>query len=293
MRWLNTRTITPLLFMAPVLVFAIVFFFLPVGFSLYISFHKWDSLSPPEFYGFTNYVYLLSKDPQFYRTLVNTFVFAGGTIAIGIPLALVVAYSFSQSRFQTVWRSIYWLPMITNIVAVAFIWKFVLNDAYGMLNRGLALVGLPGPGWLTNPSLSMFSVIMVFVWMQLGHNMLLVSAGLQSIDDTYYEAARIDGAHSGNIFWDITLPLLKPTILFLLITNFITGISYFALMMVLTEGGPAGSTNVTSLYMYNMAFSDLRLGRASAAAYILFALIFIVTLIQLRLFRRGGVEAHN
>lgn len=292
MQWFSSRGITPFLFMLPVVLFALVFFILPIGFSLFISFHNWDSLSPPKFNGLTNYIYLLSKDPQFYRTLINTLVFAVGTIAIGVPLALVIAYAFSQSRYQALWRSIYWLPMITNIVAVAYIWKFVLHDAYGMLNRFLALLGLPGPGWLTSPSLSMFSVIMVFVWMQLGHNMLLISAGLNSIDDSYYEAARIDGAHSGNIFWDITLPLLRPTILFVLITNFITGISYFALMMVLTEGGPAGSTNVTSLYMYNMAFADLRLGRASAAAYILFALIFVVTLIQLRVFRRGGVDAH-
>ena len=130
----------------------------------------------------------------------------------------------------------------------------------------LGLFGLPGPHWLTSPSLSMFSVIMVFVWMQLGHNMLLISAGLNAIDESYYEASRIDGANSAHIFFHITLPLLRPTILFVLITNFITGISYFALMMILTEGGPAGSTNVTSLLMYNMAFSDLRLGRASAAA---------------------------
>ena len=292
MLWLSSRRLAPILFLLPALIFAVVFFLLPIGYSLFISFTKWDSLTPPTWYGVTNYTYLLSKDPQFYRTLLNTFVFAFGTVAIGVPVALVVAYAFSQSRFQTVWRSIYWLPMVTNIVAVAFIWKFILDDAYGLLNRTLGLFGLPGPHWLTSPSLSMFSVIMVFVWMQLGHNMLLISAGLNSIDESYYEASRIDGANTVDIFFRITLPLLRPTILFVLITNFITGISYFALMMILTEGGPAGSTNVTSLLMYNMAFSDLRLGRASAAAYILFVLIFIVTLVQLRIFRRGGVEQY-
>lgn len=290
--WRQSKQLTPFLFLLPVLLFAAVFFLLPIGFSFYISFHRWDSLVPPEWIGLANYQFLLFRDPLFLRTLFNTFYFAFGTIAIGVPLALVVAFSFSQSRFQTVWRSIYWLPMITNIVAVAYIWKFVLDDTYGMVNRLLGLAGLPGPGWLTDPSLSMFSVIMVFVWMQLGHNMLLISAGLNAIDETYYEAARIDGASNSDIFFRITLPLLKPTILFVLITNFITGISYFALMLVLTEGGPLNSTNVTALHMYNMAFADLRLGRASAAAYILFVLIFVVTLIQLRVFRRGGVEAH-
>jgi multiple sugar transport system permease protein len=292
MQWMSSKRLAPALFLLPALLFAVVFFLLPIGYSLFISFTRWDSLTPPEWYGVTNYVYLLTRDPQFYRTLLNTFVFAIGTVAIGVPIALVVAYAFSQSRFQVMWRSIYWLPMVTNIVAVAFIWKFILADAYGLLNRLLAFVNLPQPQWLTSPSLSMFSVIMVFVWMQLGHNMLLISAGLNSIDETYYEAARIDGANSGSIFFRITLPLLRPTLLFVLVTNFITGISYFALMMVMTEGGPAGSTNVTSLFMYNMAFSDLRLGRASAAAYILFVLIFIVTLIQLRIFKRGGVEQY-
>ncbi len=292
LQWLSSKQAAPYLFMLPVVLFALVFFLLPIGFSLWLTFHRWDGLAPPEFYGWTNYVYLLTRDPLFFKTLLNTLIFAVGTIAIGVPLALVIAYAFSQSRLQTLWRSIYWLPMITNIVAVAFIWKFMLHDAHGLVNRALGLVGLPGPGWLTSPSLSMFSVIMVFVWMQLGHNMLLIAAGLNNIDETYYEAARLDGANSTQIFLGITLPLLKPTILFVLITNFITGISYFALMLVLTEGGPAQSTTVTSLYLYNMAFSDLRLGRASTAAYILFALIMVVTLIQLRIFRRGGVEEY-
>ena len=122
--------------------------------------------------------------------------------------------------------------------------------------------------------------------------MLLFSAGLANIDESYYEAARLDGATETQMFLRITVPLLKPTILFVLITNFITGLSYFTLMLVLTEGGPVGATNVTALYMYQMAFEDLRLGRASAVAYILFAFILVVTLIQLRVFRRGGVEAH-
>lgn len=292
MQWLASKPVAPYLFLLPVFIFALVFFFLPLGFSLYISFTNWDSLQPPRWAGLANYFYLLTRDKAFFQTLFNTFYFAAGTIAIGVPLALVVSYAFSRSRFQALWRSIYWLPMVTNVVAVAYIWQFVLADTFGLLNRFLGLFGLAGPGWLTNPSLSMFSVIMVFVWMQLGHNMLLFSAGLNNIDETYYEAARLDGANSWQVFSGITVPLLKPTVLFVLITNFITGISYFTLMLVLTEGGPVRSTTVTALYMYEMAFADLRLGRASAAAYILFVMIFIVTLVQLRMFRRGGIDAH-
>lgn len=289
---LSSKQVAPFIFMLPVALFGAIFFLLPIGYSAYISLTDWDSLTPPRWVGLGNYIYLLTQDRFFYTSLFNTFYFAFGAIVIGVPLALVVAYAFSRSRFQVFWRSVYWLPMITNVVAVAYIWQFVLADTYGVLNQVLGYFGLPGPGWLTDPSLSMFSVIMVFVWMQLGHNMLLFSAGLNDIDESYYEAARLDGANAWQLFTKVTVPLLKPTILFVLITNFITGISYFTLMMVLTEGGPLRTTTVTALYMYEMAFADLRMGRASAAAYILFAIIFVITLVQLRLFRRGGVEAH-
>ena len=170
----------------------------------------------------------------------------------------------------------------------------MLDDRYGLLNRALAFFGLGAPGWLTNPSLALTSVVLIFVWMQLGHNMLLFSAGLANIDESYYEAARLDGANERQLFTKITIPLLMPTTLFVLITNFISGLSYFTLMLVLTDGngGPLRSTTVTGLYMYQMAFSDLRMGRASAVAYVLFAVILVITLIQLRVFRRGGVEAH-
>ena len=292
--WLGSKKVAPWLMMTPMLLFAVVFFILPLIYASYISLTRWDSLSPPRWVGLDNYVYVLTKDPIFWKTFWNTMYFAGASIAIGVPLAMVLAYAFTRSRGQTLWRSIYWLPMITNVVAVAYIWKFVLDDRYGLLNRALGLLGLGAPGWLTNPSLALTSVVLIFVWMQLGNNMLLFSAGLANIDESYYEAARLDGAGERQVFFQITVPLLMPTTLFVLITNFISGLSYFTLMLVLTDGngGPMRSTTVSGLYMYQMAFADLRMGRASAVAYILFAVILVITLIQLRIFRRGGVEAH-
>ena len=292
--WLGGKQAAPWIFMAPVLAFAVVFFILPLVFAFYISLTKWDSLSPPKWVGLDNYTYILSVDPVFWQTFWNTLYFAFGSIVLGVPLAVVLAYVFSRSRWQGLWRSIYWLPMITNVVAVAYIWSFVLDDRWGMLNRTLGLLGLGAPGWLTDPRIAMTSVILIFVWMQLGQNMLLFSAGLSDIDESYYEAARLDGASDRQVFFQITLPLLMPTTLFVLITNFIAGLSYFALMLALSDGtgGPMRSTTVTGLYMYQVAFSDLRLGRASAMAYVLAAVILVITLVQLRLFRRGGVEAH-
>jgi len=287
-----TKETAPYLFLAPALLFGVLFFGVPLVASLYLSFTSWNSLAAPRWIGLANYEHLFTRDPLFLRTLLNTVVFAAGAVFVGVPIALGLAQAFTRSRAQTLWRSIYGLPMVTNVVAVGFIWWFVLADPWGVLNRLLALAGIAGPSWINDPSTAMTAVIMVFVWMHLGQNMLLFSAGLGSLDETYREAARLDGASEWQVFRHVTLPLLKPTILFVLITNMITAISYFALMLVLTDGGPANSTNVSALYIYSMAFADLRLGRASAAAYVLLVVVFAVSLLQLRLMRRGGVEAY-
>ena len=289
---LSSKRNAPYMFLAPVIVFGVLMFLGPLIFAAYISLTDWDGVSSPNWVGLDNYFYLISRDRFFFTSILNTLHFAAGSVIIGVPASLIAAAMISQSRYQSFWRTVYWLPMITNIVAVAYIWWYILNDTSGLLNRTLDLFGLPGPNWLTNPSISMFSVIMVASWMSVGQNILVFLSGLGEIDESYYEAAKLDGAGPLQLFWHVTIPLLRPTILFVLITSLINALSSFVLMMILADGGPARSTTVTGLYMYNMAFTDLRLGRASAAAYILFAIILVISLVQLRLFRRGGVEAH-
>ncbi len=290
--WLSSKRAAPYLFMAPVIVFGVLLFVGPLLFAAYVSLTDWDGVASPNWVGLQNYAYLLGRDQFFFTSLWYTLYFAAGSVIVGVPAALIVAALISRSRYQSFWRTIYWLPMITNIVAVAYIWWYILNDTSGLLNRALDLFGLPGPNWLTSTSMSMFSVILVFSWISIGQNVLVFLSGLNEIDETYYEAAKLDGANPLQLFWQITIPLLRPTILFVLITSLISSLSSFVLMLILTEGGPARSTTVTGLYLYDMAFTDLRLGRASAAAYILFAIIFAISLVQLRLLRRGGVEAH-
>ena len=285
------RKVIPFLFLSPALLFGIVFFVLPIVVALWLTFTNYQAFAPVKSLGLANYKYLLTRDPFFVRTLKNTATFAIGALVLGIPLALTVAYAATRSRFRGLWRSIYWLPMVTNVIAVAFVWKFVLADSTGLMNKALGFFGLPGPGWLTDPRFAMLSVILVFVWMNLGKSMLLLSAGMDGIDESFFEAARIDGANTYCLFTRMAIPLLRPTLLFVTITDIITCLSSFPLILVLTEGGPAHSTTVTALYSYDMAFADLRLGRASAAAFILFVLILGVMLVQLRLFRRGGIEA--
>lgn len=290
--WLSSKRVAPYVFLAPVLIIGPLMFAIPLSFAGYISLTNWDAVTSPTWVGLQNYAYLLTRDRFFFISIWNTFYFAAGTVIVGVPSSLLVAAMIGRSRYQAFWRTIYWLPMITNIVAVAYIWWYILNDTSGLLNRTLDLLGLPGPDWLTSTSTSMFSVIMVASWMSVGQNVLVFLSGLGEIDETYYEAAKLDGANPPQLFWYVTIPLLRPTILFVLITTLITSLSSFALMLILTEGGPARSTTVTGLYLYDMAFTDLRLGRASAAAFILFAIILAVSLVQLRLLRRGGVEAH-
>lgn len=281
----------PYAFLAPVMLFFVVFFVLPMAFSLYLTFTRWNGFAPPSWVGLDNFTFLLN-DANFLRSLRNTLFFAAGTVFLGIPLALLVAFTFTQSRFRGLWRSIYWLPMITNIVAVAYLWFFILDGRYGLFNRFLGLFGVVGPNWLSDPQYAMWAIIIVSIWTGLGANMLIFSAGLEGIDASYTEAAQVDGAGLLQSFWNITLPLLRPTLLFVTVTSFISGMGAFDLILALTNGGPAGSTSVAAFYMYQTAFEDLRLGRASAAAFILFVIIFALTLVQLRVFRRGGVESY-
>ncbi len=275
----------PWLFLAPLLVFAAVFLVLPLGFSIYLAFTRWNPLGTPSWVGLRQFEYLLTRDDDFLRSLVNTFIFALGFVVLVVPISLGLAFVFSRARGKAVWRSIYYLPQLTNIVAIAYLWQFVLDDRYGLINRMLGVIGLRGPDWLTDPVMAMVSVILVMVWYDAGKNMLVFSAALESVDREIYEAATLDGAGAWRTLVSITLPLVRPAAIFVTITSFITGMGFFALILAMTEGGPRGATDVTALYAYRMAFEDLRMGRASAAALILFALIAALSLVQFRVMR--------
>lgn len=273
------------LFLAPMLVFAAVFLVLPLGFSIYLSFTRWNPLGTPTWVGLRQFEYLLTRDAVFMRTLVNTFVFAIGFVVLGVPIALGLAFVFSRARGKPVWRSIYYLPQLTSVVAVAYLWQFVLDDRYGAINRLLGVAGLRGPDWLTDPAMAMVSIIIVMVWYDAGKNMLIFSAALAAVDQDIYDAAALDGAGAWRTLVSITIPIIRPAVIFVTITSFITGMGFFALILAMTNGGPRGSTEVTSLYAYRMAFEDLRMGRASAAAVILAALIGVIAVLQFRVMR--------
>ena len=275
----------PYWFLAPMMLYAGIFLVLPLAFSVYLAFTRWNPLSEPRWVGTRQFEYLLTRDDTFWATLVNTFVFAGALVVIGVPLALALAFVFSRARGKAVWRSIYYLPQITSFVAIAYIWQFVLDDRYGLANRLLGFAGMRGFDWLSDPSMAMVSVVLVMVWYNVGANMVVFSAAIEGVPRDLYEAAELDGASTWIQFRRITVPMIRPAVTFVTVTSFITGMGFFALILAMTQGGPRGATEVTALYLYEMAFQDLRMGRASAGALILFAIIAVLTVLQFRLLR--------
>ncbi|WP_428487142.1 carbohydrate ABC transporter permease [Rhodopila sp.] len=288
MSFLYSRRVAPWLLLTPALVLGTIFYAVPIASSFYLSLTDWNALDAAHWRGVSNYIVLLTADPLFMQSLVSTFLLAIGSAAVGIPAALFLALAVTASRHRAGWRTIFWLPAITNIVAVAYAWQIVLDPTYGIVNRLLAVVGIAGPDWLTQPGTAMLSLTLVMAWMTLGQNILLFSTGLEAIDQAVLEAARSDGANGRQILWHVTLPLLKPTTLFVLVSTLISGMGAFALILVMTEGGPDDGTMVTALYMYRMAFESLRIGRACAVAIILTVITLLLSVLQLRFFGRDS-----
>ena len=279
MEGLTHRRMTPFWLLAPAGIFALLFFVGPLLAALVLSFTNWTSLSPPRFVGWANYLYLLTRDPVFWIAVRNTVVFSLVSLAVITPLSLILALGLRRSAMPGLWRAIYWLPGIVSIVAVAFVWESVLSDPYGLFNRMLAAVGVSGPAWLHDPAWSMAAVIGVYTWVQLGQDMMLMSAGLGGIAPEIEDAGRLDGASGWTLLRYVILPLLGPTLLFVVMTGLIRASGFFALMLVLTDGGPVDSTNVLALQIYRTAFGSLKIGLACAGAYILLAFVLGLTLL--------------
>lgn len=275
------------LFLAPNMIGLIVFIVIPVIAGLAISFTDWDMLSAPEFIGIDNYIELLTDDPLFWHTLKNTVLYSlivipGGMIA---SLGLAVALN-GKIKGVGIYRTIYFLPYVCSTVAIALVWRWIYQPDFGVLNAILSSIGLPRFGWLTDRNMALISVALVAIWHSMGYNMVIFLAGLKSIPPTYYEAAQIDGASPWQRFRFITFPLLTPTIFFVLTISLIASFQVFGLVYVMTDGGPGDSTQVYVFYLWQNAFSFFKMGYASAMAYILFIIMLLITLVQVRLLGR-------
>lgn len=274
-------------FLVPSLLGYVVFSLLPMFSALYLSFTDWDVIGgAPDWIGLKNYLTIVQSD-EFYRVLRNTLKFLVLYIPSIMVFSFLVALLFdAKVKGVSGFRIFLFIPVLTSWVAGSIIWRSVLNGQYGLLNNLLMLVGIEGPGWLTDPSWSMVSIVMVSIWKDVGFFSLIIFGGLRGIDKSLYEAAAIDGASSGQITRKITLPLVTPTLFFVLITTIINSFQLFPQVMVMTQGGPLGSTQVMVERIYVYGFRYFEMGYAAALAMILLFIIVTVTVIQLALQRK-------
>lgn len=280
------RTLTYAIFLGPSLVGVSVFLLGPIIASLGLSFASWDLLTPPQFIGLNNFQRLW-RDHEFWSALRHTLTFLAGYIPLVMVLGLLVAVALnSQLPGRSFFRAVYFLPVVTSWVAVALVWTWLLNPAYGLINNLLGLVGITGPAWLFDPQWAMPAVILTSAWKDTGFVMTILLAGLQGIPRELYEAASIDGASGRRQLLHITLPLLMPALFFALSISLINSFQVFDQVYIMTGGGPAGATTVLVEQIVKNAFSFSQMGYASAMSWVLFVLIFTTTLIFSRLQRR-------
>ena len=264
-----------LLFVSPWIIGFLLFTVYPLIYSLYISFTRYDLIGAPRYIGLANYTELFFDDPVFWQVMGNTLFY----VFLSVPFALAFAFCIanllnSKIVGRSFFRAIMYIPAIVPAVCTAMVWLFLLNIQYGAVNGILQSLGLPAIPFLSNPALAKPSLIMVAIWAT-GNAVVVFLAGLQDVPRSLYEAAIVDGANGWQQFWNVTIPLSTPVILYNMIIGFIAAFQEFTLPQLLTNGGPANATLLYSVYLYRNAFTYLRMGKASALAWILFLLILV------------------
>lgn len=277
-------TLVGLAFAAPWIVHFLVFIAYPIGVSLYYSFCDYDTLSPPRWVGVENYRLLFTQDPLFWRSLGNTFFMVVFGLPLSMAASLTLAFLLNQKlRGIAFYRTLFYLPSITPVVATSILWLWLLNPEIGLVNAGLARLGVRGPGWLIDPAWAKPALILMGLW-GAGGGMLIYLAGLQDVPQSLYEAAALDGAGPWARLRHVTLPMLSPILLFNLIMGLIGFFQYFTQVYVITNGtgGPQDATLFYALRLFNAAFIDFKMGYASAMAWVLFGITLACALIVFR-----------
>jgi multiple sugar transport system permease protein len=277
--------ITAYTFLLPNLAGLTLFVFVPIIYAFYVSLHDWNALSPKVFVGFRNYVEL-ATDTQWWDSVLRTLTYA----LIYVPSLFILSLFFAvmlnamRGRMVNIARTLYLMPFAITSVISAIIWMFLLDPRFGYINQILGFFGIPNQQFLGSTSQAMLSIIVVILWLNLGYNMVIFLAALKEIPTDYFEAARIDGATRWQMFRFITFPLLRETSTFIMVVTTIGSFQVFDQIQVMTKGGPANATEVSVLYIYKQAFQMLNMGYSSALAVVLFLMIFIVSVVQLRLY---------
>ncbi|BBZ43798.1 carbohydrate ABC transporter permease [Mycobacterium parmense] len=282
------------LFVAPNLLAVAVFMVFPLGFSLYMSFQQWDVFRPPKFVGLRNFGELFTSDPLFAIAIRNTAIFTLGTVVPTVLVSLVVAALLNRKvKGIAIFRTIVFLPLAISSVVMAVVWQFVFNTDNGLLNIMLGWIGVGPVPWLVEPHWAMASLCMVSVWRSVPFATVILLAAMQGVPQTVYEAARIDGAGEIRQFAFITVPLIRGAISFVVVISVIHAFQAFDMVYVLNgpNGGPESGTYVLGIMLFQHAFSFLEFGYASALAWVMFAVLLVLTVLQLRLTRRRSWEA--
>ena len=266
-------------FIAPNFIGFCIFTLVPMIFAIGLSFCNWDGVHPVEFTGISNFVALLS-DKTFKAAFVNTLVYAIGTVPLTLVCSLGLAMLLNQKvRFRNFFRTVSFFPYVASLVAVAAVWNMIFSPSMGPVNQILASLGVENlPKWAAGKDTAMLTVILFSVWKNMGYYMVIYLAGLQGIPRSYYEAAEVDGAGALRKFFSITLPLLSPSIFYNLIIGIIGALQTFSTALVMTDGGPVNSTTFYVLTLYRRAFEDMRMGYASAMAWVLMVVTLLLTL---------------
>jgi multiple sugar transport system permease protein len=292
----SSRTYAYVVFLAPALIAIALFFFVPVLAAFVLSFTDFDiyalgNIGVARFVGFRNYLQLF-EDPLFWQALRNTiyFLLVGGPLSIAVSLGTALLLNAKLVRLKSLFRFLYFAPVVTTLVAVAVVWRFIYHPRFGILNFLLSLIGINPVDWLGDPHWAMSAIILLAVWKGFGYNMIIFIAGLQNIPTSLYEAASIDGAGGWHRFRYITLPMLAPTTLFITVITMIGYFQLFAEPYVMTQGGPLNSTLSIVLLMYQQGFRWWNMGYSAALAFVLFAFILAGSLLQSRLQRRLGTS---
>jgi len=286
----NQHTFAPFLFLLPFFLIYSVFMLYPILDALRLSFFEAGGFGTPEFVGVDNYQRLL-RDPRYLEALKNTTIYTLASVFILSPLALLLAVTIRSfivpsAAFKSFYRLTFFLPFITSLVVVALMFNVVFDPNYGLLNAFFASIGLPRLQWLRSPDLALPSVIMVGIWTYVGINSLYFLAGLQNIPDELHEAAAVDGAGRMKAFFYVTLPLLKPVILFVVVQATIFSYQLFELPFLLTGGGPSDATLTLAIYLYETGFRQFDRGYASAIGYSMALIAIAIAATQLYLYRR-------
>ncbi|MCV7029303.1 carbohydrate ABC transporter permease [Mycobacterium sherrisii] len=282
------------LFVAPNLAAVTVFMLFPLGFSLYMSFQQWDVFQPPKFVGLKNFEDLFTSDPLFLIAIRNTVVFTLGTVIPTVAISLAVAAVLNRKvKGISIVRTIVFLPLAISSVVMAVVWQFVFNTDNGLLNIMLGWIGVGPVPWLVDPNWAMASLCMVAVWRSVPFATVILLAAMQGVPETVYEAARIDGAGEIRQFLSITVPLIRGSLSFVVVISIIHAFQAFDVVYVLNgaNGGPETSTYVLGIMLFQHAFSFLEFGYASALAWVMFAILLVLTLVQMRLSHRRSWEA--